>query len=377
MMRNVIVALSLLCGAFTLTPAAASVQSALPAQGETVTGRIVLAGATVLLPPGPWIVGGVARAPAFEISGMDLLSVALLQAGADGVSSVVLVQRNGDLLPRRPDLSAECDPHASLFTATSADDAAGGACTAVMIARVNTQPDTAPAWREAAAFADDRGWTIPQSLLVAAFRTVDRNSLLDVRYATTLGEPGASIASTCSAIMAGMDEPAIRRRVNSVTRFANDLLPVMDLASGHGLDAIDAAPALSAPESPGPSLLTRIKLSRIDAMQRAGALTPAQADSLRAAMATQNTHDPLAAEIQRRSAWKTDTYQMAMATGSFGFWTYAAADPVFALGMVALQSVLITPINYAIEAGWSSIVPSLALSAHRVTLPSIGTPCRQ
>jgi hypothetical protein len=245
-----------------------------------------------------------------------------------------------------------------------------------MITRVNTQPDTAPAWREAAAFAASKGWTIPQSLVVAALRTVDRNSLLDVRYATTLSENGASMASTCSAIMAGMDQSAIRRRVNGVTRFVNDLLPVMDLASGHGLDALDAAPALPAPENPGTSLLTRVKLSRIDAMQRAGALTPAQATSLRAAMATQNAHDPLAAEIQRRSAWKTDTYQMAMATGSFGFWTYAVADPVFALGMVALQSALITPINDAIEAGWSSIVPSLALSAHRFTLPSIGAPCQ-
>jgi hypothetical protein len=371
-----VVALSVLCGALMLAGGNAAAQTAaLPTQGDTVSGRIILNGATVLLPPGTWVVGGVSRAPAIEIDGTELLSVALLQTGANGVSSVVLAQRNGDMLSRRPDLSTECDAPVPLFKSTPADDAAGGICAAVAITRVNTQPDTAPAWRTAAAYATGRGWSIPATLIVAAFRVVDRNSLLDVRYATTLSASGASTATTCSAIIASLDDTVIRRRVNGMKRFTTDLLTVIGLARSHDLDAIDAAPALAAAEQPGPGLLTRVKLSRIEAMQHSGALTATQADALRTTMEAQNAADPLAAEILRRSAWKTGTLRLATATGALGFWIYAAGDPLFALGMVALQNVLITPINYAIEVGWTSIGASLPLSSHAFTLPSIGTQC--
>jgi hypothetical protein len=369
-----IVALSMLCAALTANSAAA--QWMLPAQGETVRGHLTLAGATILLPPGAWIVGGVSREPALQFDGADLLSVALLQTGVHGVTSVVLAQRNSTMLAQRPDLSGECDTRTSLFTATPTEDAAGGVCAAVLITRVSTRPETSAAWRAAAAYATERHWPIPSALMVAAFRVVDRNSLLDVRYATTLSGTGASTVATCSGIKSVLDDPATRRRLNGITRFATALLPVIDFARSPDLDAIDAAPALPAPESPDPGLLTRIKLNRIDAMERRDILTKADAEALRKTLQAKDSADPLAADDLSRSEWKSGTYRLAVATGSMGLWTYAAGNPMFALGMVALQNVLIAPMNDGIEMGWTSIGTSLGLSTHGFTLPSIGAPCQ-
>src|SRR5690348_8752701 len=108
-MRRILCALLLACGAFAATATGAHAQAALPSPGDKVTGHIVLAGATVLLPPGAWVIGGTAREPSTAIDGNAVLSVALLQVDMQGVSSVVLAQRNADLLSRRPELSAECD----------------------------------------------------------------------------------------------------------------------------------------------------------------------------------------------------------------------------------------------------------------------------
>jgi hypothetical protein len=373
--RRILCALLLACGAFALTDTGVRAQPALPSPGDKLAGHLVLAGATVLLPPGAWVVGGISREPSSAIDGNALLSVALLQVDMQGVSSVVLAQRNADLLSRRPELSAECDARTAQFTNTPADDAAGGVCAAVVITRATTQPDTARAWRAAAGYAAEQRWPLPAALMVAAFRVVDRNSLLDVRYATSLS--GSANAGTCSAIIASLDDPAIRRRVTALQRFTAELLPVIDLARSHDLDGIDAAPALVAPEQTGPSLLTRVRLGRIDAMQNSGTLTKAEADSLRATIAAQDTSDPLAAEILRRSTWKSGTARVATATGALAFWTYAAGDPLFALGMVALQSALIVPINDAIELGWTSIGASLPFTTHAFALPSFGTPCRR
>jgi hypothetical protein len=365
---------ALLCLAMTANGAAA--QFASPAQGETVTGHLSLAGAMILLPPGKWIVGGVAREPALQLESADLVSVALLQSDIHGITSVVLAQRNGSVLPQRPDLSAECDSRIAWFTATPVDDAAGGVCAAVLITRVSTRTDVAPAWRIAADYAAERGWPIPPVLMVAAFRVVDRNSLLDVRYATTLSETGAAAARTCSGITAAKDNPAVRRRINGVTRFTTTLLPVIDLARSSDLLALDAAPALPLAEPAVPDLLTRIKLSRIDAMERRGVLATADADTLRSTLRAGSAADPLAAAALTRNEWKSGTYQLAMATGSMGIWTYAAGDPMFALGMVALQNVVLTPMNERLESQVTAIGRSLGLTGHGITLPSIGAPCQ-
>ncbi len=253
---------------------------ALPAQGDAMSGHIEIAGATVLLPPGPWVVGGSSREPAPELGGADVESVALLQAGPHGVTSIVLAQRSAVTLAQRPDLSAECSSHSALFTATPSDDAAGGVCAAVLILRVNTRENTAKAWRIAAEFAADRHWSVPSVVMVAAFRVVDRESLLDVRYATTLSEIAGATPNTCASVMAAIGEPALQQRLDGVTRFTTSLLPVIDLAGGHDLAAIDAAPPLPAPKAMGPGLLARVRLSRIDAMQRDGILPAAEADCL-------------------------------------------------------------------------------------------------
>jgi len=373
MMRRYL-APALLCAAMTANSAAA--QFVLPQQGETVTGHLALAGATVLLPPGKWIVGGTAYEPTSQIDDAVLVSVALLQSDIHGVTSVVLAQRNVNPLAQRPDLSAECDARTAWFTATPNDDAAGGVCAAVLITRINTRADAASAWHAAADYAVEQHWPIPPVMMVAAFRVVDRNSLLDLRYATTLSETGIGAARTCSGITTAQDNPAIRRRINGVTRFATTLLPVVDLARSPDLLALDAAPALPLAEPAVPDLLTRIKLSRIDAMERRGVLTTAGAETLRRTLRAGHATDPLAAAALTRNEWKSGTYRLAMATGALGIWTYAAGDPIFALGMVALQNVVFAPMNERLETQVTAIGRSLGLTGHGFTLPSIGSPCQ-
>ena len=157
-----------------LVPVAAAARSP-----EPVRGVLTIEGKQVALPPGLWLRVGKAETD-------SVVSVALLQLQSGAVAGGVLVQVNRDGTASDWGTAPACErtdlPFARVRYASDHD----GSCAyaAVMDAAGAVVLD--PAWAEARATAQARGWALPARWAEAAIRASDPQAAVQVRYAFAL-----------------------------------------------------------------------------------------------------------------------------------------------------------------------------------------------
>ncbi len=357
--------------------AASGAEIAVPQVGQEVTTHIQFLSGTVLLPPGQWFVAATTVQRVAEVEGSDVAGVVLLQVTDNRVTGAVLAQGNTAPLKSRPSLSSECWSDQAIFTAVTADDDSGGACTAILPVATDLTAGKSDAWHMANAFAASHGWHMPRGFLVAAFRSVDRTRLMDVRYATAAPETITSGDAAACAWAASDPKPSaeMTRMSQGMTNFTASVLPVFEIAGHSHLPEMGSAPAMLASTSAPNELVQRLKQARIDELVERGSVSEAQADALARRAAEPAQGDPLVKELMWRSGYKTLTYKAATFIDTTAiFYLFIGNLPVAVAGSLG-GNIAGMPLVYINDFAWSYFGLKASRSKQPFALASLGTIC--
>jgi uncharacterized membrane protein len=170
----------------------------LPAQDRSFSHHLTLAGKQIPLPPGDWRVAGissvVAGGPADHAAGAVIETLVLFLLRGPAVESFVVINTNALPADHGWGLAGACrrsDLYAAAIEAESSGDVF---CRFAGHVQTIVDDRSAPAWRAAVRLANERGWRLPQTWLMAGFRIADRRDVVDVRYhfnPEPQGEPGS------------------------------------------------------------------------------------------------------------------------------------------------------------------------------------------
>jgi len=372
-----------LCAALALALLAVSPRFAtaadigVPPVGQELAGRMLFLDGTVLLPPGQWFVAASELQRTAELDGAEVASVVLLQQASGHVGAVVFAQGNTAPLKARPSLSSECWNGNALFTAVAADDDSGGACASVLAVATRRQPGNGGAWDRALAFAAARGWRMPPAFMVAAFRSVDRRHLMDVRYASAMpDEPGASAGAPCAwAAKPAEADGEMRQMAQGMTNFATAMLAVAETAGHSRLPEIGDAPPLLAGADAPQDLVHRLRQARIDELVEHGSLSPEQARELSRRAAEPASGDPLVKQLLWRSGYKTLTYKASTYIDTTAVYYFFVPDLPLVLIGSAITNIVGWPIVYVNDFTWSYFGLQASRSKQPFALASLGDIC--
>jgi hypothetical protein len=349
----------------------------LPQVGQSVSTRVLFLDGTVLLPPGQWFVAASKIQRSDEIDGSEVASIVLLQADNGRVGAVVMAQANTVPLKRRPSLSSECWSENALFTSVAADDDSGGACTAILPLATQQATGGNGAWDDAREFASIRGWQVPRAFMAAAFRSVDRTRLMDVRYALAVPDKLMATSDTsCAWATAEPKSADLASMTQGMTNFSTAMLGVFEIAGHSHLLEMGAAPPLLAPTNASQDLMQRLQQARIDELVERGAVSEAQAEALSKRAAEPTPGDPLVHELLWRSGYKTLTYKIAAFFDTTTvYYLFIPADlPVIVAGSI-IGNIIGMPIVYINDFAWSYFGLRASRSKQPFALASLGNPC--
>lgn len=166
----------------SIAPRAGADPGGAPLMGQTVTGRVVVQGKSVPLPPGQWIV--VAHLPGPDAGGTE--SLFLAQMRRDKLSRAVLVQAStrADQSETGFRRSAQCARTALLYAKTISNEEFGRQDCWTINHNLSTQSEreAPPIIRAAIGELELRGVKYPLVLLSAFFRLADQQSFLHAVY---------------------------------------------------------------------------------------------------------------------------------------------------------------------------------------------------
>lgn len=183
-MNRISLALSVVAISLGLSAQSAAAQGV--EAGQTVSRRIAIAEKTFPLPPGEWLVAGVApgqlQSEGFGAFGV-IWNVILFRATQDGQAIDAMVELNVNDLPVAEGWGMAGACARSDFALSVVRYKAGWDSSCFFITHTLWTPQNAPtaAWAQALKVAQSRGWRLPPQTVTSGFRVANRQDVIDAR----------------------------------------------------------------------------------------------------------------------------------------------------------------------------------------------------
>ena len=174
------------CALAAATPAqAADTGDSKLAIGSALNTMLELRGKQILLPEGDWVVAGHGYEVVPELTDLAygaVESVVLFKTDGKKVSAFVIAHRNVIPIEDGWGSASEC-ARADIPLALTYDAEEGHTfCGFVATVDTSRADDSATSWKNAVAFAQAHGLTLPKEWRMAGFRLSNRSDVVDVRY---------------------------------------------------------------------------------------------------------------------------------------------------------------------------------------------------
>ena len=262
------------------TPPSAGGPAAMFALGTVVRDVLPVADKQVPLPAGDWVVAADMASdwtnPAIVAFGY-VRTVVLLRSNGKRIDSVLEVNTNALPTADGWGMAADCGRADQVMAVIRYRAGWDGSC--FFVSHALTTKDTTPAWKQARAFAQQKGWEFSSIWVTAGFRSANRSDVIDARFhfapeaygfapeQVTRWKDSAWLATRLDR------DPARLAFTHSVSDWALGYSNLLEAGIKNRLppDAPLAMPKASQSESPE-NLLQR-RLSELDALRRSGALT--------------------------------------------------------------------------------------------------------
>jgi uncharacterized membrane protein len=336
------------------------------AAGQTLSGRLVLGGKSVPLPPGQWTVAGLGSGSiesAFNLGAPGLIwNLVLFRPAADGRTLDALIEININELSVSDGwgLAADCSRSDLALTVVRYKAGWDASCFFVTHTLFNEKSPATPAWAQASRLARQKGWQLPEIAVTAGARASNRRDVIDVRYHYT-----AAFHGIPEGTITNWDQSAwVAKRLEQDQRrlaFARNLTEWLVVTSGHveaGLK--NRLPATIALPDPGVNMLAleneglvKKRMVALETLKKAGLLSAGSYDEQVRTLSEKGL-DPTSTVVDpaRVALYKTLGYRPAVSLANI-FIDYWWIGAPFATGVLVLLQVTINSVKfYFHELAW-------------------------